>query len=218
MSGAEVFLHCPELAALGIEHGFGTRLSRDAVLAESVQAKQVHGTDVLRAPLDEPEARADALWTSAPGLAVAVRTADCVPILLVDQRFRGVAAVHAGWRGSAARIAARAVAVLCGGIGARPAELCAAIGPHIGACCYEVDQPVVQAIGDPDVFAPARPGHAYLDLFELNRRQLVQAGLVAESISSVRGCTSCDARFESHRRDRAAGRMLHYVRMKGNRP
>lgn len=214
----EVFLCCPKLAALGVEHGFGTRRSRDALLPELVQVKQVHGTDVLRAPLAEADARGDALWTSTPGVAVAVRTADCVPILLVDQRGRGVAAVHAGWRGSAAGIAARAVAVLCSGIGAEPSELRAAIGPHIGPCCYEIDGPVLAAIQDPDVFSPARPGHAYLNLFELNRRQLVRAGLVEDSISSVQVCTSCDVRFESYRRDRAAGRMLHYVRMKHNGP
>jgi YfiH family protein len=218
MSAEEMFLHCPALAALGVEHGFGTRGSRDARLADLVQVKQVHGTDVLRAPLVEADASADALWTSEPGLAVAVRTADCVPILLVDQRGRGVAAVHAGWRGSAAGIAARAVEALCRGIGAEPTELCAAIGPHIRRCCYEVDAPVMAAIDDPDVFAPARPGHAYLDLFELNRRQLVRAGLGSDSIACVHGCTSCDGRFESYRRDRAAGRMLNYLRMKRNGP
>jgi YfiH family protein len=218
MTGPEVFLHSPVLTALGVEHGFGTRHSREAAVPDLVQVKQVHGTDVLRAPLAAPDRRADALWTSMPGLAVAVRTADCVPILLVDQRGRGVAAVHAGWRGSAAGIASRAVAVLCHGTGAAPAELCAAIGPHIGACCYEIDAPVMDAIAETEVFLPARPGHAYLNLFELNRRQLVRAGLSADSISSVAGCTSCDMRFESYRRDRAGGRMLHYVRMKSNGP
>jgi YfiH family protein len=213
----EVFLRCPALAALGIEHGFGTRLSRDAQLRELVSVKQVHGTDVLRAPLAQP-ASADALWTSTPGLAVAVRTADCVPILLADKGGRGVAAIHAGWRGSAAGIAERGVAELCRGIGAAPSELCAAIGPHIGPCCYEIDAPVLAAIDDRDVFKPARSGHAYLDLFELNRRQLLRAGLRADSISSVQGCTSCDARFDSYRRDRGAGRMLHYIRMRGSGP
>lgn len=218
MTDLEVFLRSPALTALGVEHGFGTRHSREATVSELVQVKQVHGNDVLRAPLAAPDSRADALWTSTPGLAVAVRTADCVPILLVDQLGRGVAAVHAGWRGSAARIASRAVTVLCHGIGAAPAELRAAIGPHIGPCCYEVDAPVMDAIAEPEVFFPARPGHAYLNLFELNRRQLVEAGLSADSISSVAGCTSCDARFESYRRDRAGGRMLHYVRMKSDGP
>jgi polyphenol oxidase len=214
----EIFLHCPELLALGIEHGFGTRLSRDASVPGLVSVKQVHGVEVLRAPLSSEPASADALWTSQPGVAVSVRTADCVPILLVDQRKRGVAAVHAGWRGSAAGIAARAVAVLCRGIGAAPAELRATIGPHIGPCCYEVDRPVLEAIDDAEVFTPARPGHAYLNLLELNRRQLVRAGLTADSIRCVSGCTSCERRFESYRRDRAAGRMLHYVRMGSSGP
>jgi polyphenol oxidase len=212
----EVFLQAPALAALGIEHGFGTRHSRDVSVPGVVTVKQVHGTDVLEAPLVVEPASGDALWTAAPGIAVAVRTADCVPVLLVDQRRRGVAAVHAGWRGSAAGIAARAVAALCHGIGAEPSELRAAIGPHIGPCCYEVDGPVVGAIEeqDRDVLTPARAGHAYLSLLELNRRQLIRAGLTADSIACVPGCTSCDARFESYRRDRAAGRMLTYVRMR----
>ena len=212
------FLHCPELAARGFEHGFGTRGSGDAALSDLVTVRQVHGRDVLRAPLPAGAQSADALWTSQPGLAVAVRTADCVPILLVDQRSRAVAAVHAGWRGSAARIAEHAVATLCASIGAAPGELCAAIGPHIGPCCYEVDGPVLAAIDEPRVFRGAsRPGHAQLDLLQLNRLQLLRAGLHADSIWSVAGCTSCEPRFDSYRRDRSsggAGRMLHYVRMK----
>jgi polyphenol oxidase len=211
----EVFLQCPELVARGVEHGFGTRLSESAPLAELATVRQVHGTDVLRAPLGDREACADALWTSQAGLAVAVHTADCVPILLIDQGSRGVAAVHAGWRGSAARIAEHAVRVFGSAIGAAPRDLAAAVGPHIGPCCYEVDAPVILAVDDPGVFRDAvRPGHAYLDLRELNRRQLVRAGLSEESIWFVDGCTSCDRRFHSYRREPGAGRMLHYVRMR----
>jgi polyphenol oxidase len=214
-----VFLRSPQLLERGVEHGFGTRLSRDAAPRDCATVRQVHGTDVRRAPLGAGDASADALWTSQPGLAVAVRTADCVPILLVDQRSRGVAAVHAGWRGSAARMAEHAVRVLAQGIDATPAELVAVIGPHIGPCCYEVDEPVMAAVDDPGVFrAAGRSGHAYLDLRELNRRQLLRAGLAEESIWFVEGCTSCDARFDSYRRDRGAGRMLHYVRMNGDGP
>ena len=89
----------------------------------------------------------------------------------------------------------------------------AAIGPHIGPCCYEVDDPVRERIPDDAVFAPAsRPGHYMLDLFELNRRQLVRAGVTR--IERVGGCTCCEPeRYASYRRSGSGQRMLHWVRM-----
>ena len=137
-----------------------------------------------------------------------------MPILLVDARRRAVAAVHAGWRGTAVRIARHAVARLGAELDADPADFVAALGPHIGVCCYEVDEPVRRAIEDPRAFrAAARAGHFMLDLFECNRSQLLAAGLSPANVSRVGGCTACTAgRYLSYRRD-GAGRMLHYVRM-----
>jgi YfiH family protein len=162
-----------------------------------------------------PGAEADALWTDAPGEAVGVQTADCVPILLVQRERRAVAAVHAGWRGTAARVAELSVAGLCHALGCSAAELVAAVGPHIGPCCYEVDEPVRRAIDQPAAFAPAvRPGHYMLDLMRCTREQLERAGLAPGAIRRVGGCTACDpARYPSFRRDRSGARMLHYVRM-----
>ncbi len=180
------------------------------------RAKQVHGTALARAPFAAmPEA--DAVWTAAPGVAVGVVTADCVPILLADPRGRFVCAIHAGWRGSAAKIASRSVRALCAATKTRPADLVAAIGPHIGACCYEVDEPVLQAIPERSVFTPAdRPGHAMLDLFALNRLRLVGAGVPARAIERVGGCTLCDPshRYASYRRDKSKGQMLHFIRVR----
>jgi purine-nucleoside/S-methyl-5'-thioadenosine phosphorylase / adenosine deaminase len=154
------------------------------------------------------------VWTELRGGAVGVVTADCVPILVVERRGRFACAIHAGWRGSAARIAARTIRGLVGATGARPADLVAAIGPHIGACCYEVDEPVLAAIPERSVFRLTRPGHAQLDLFALNRLQLVGAGVPARAIERVGGCTACNpSRYASYRRDGTAGRLVHFVRL-----
>jgi YfiH family protein len=207
------FLRAAELDALGVEHGFGTRASESARIAGLRTVRQVHGRRVLRVPPHSGELEADALLTTEPGWAVAVRTADCVPILLADRERRGVAAVHAGWRGSAARIGEHAVHALCEACGAEPSDLLAVIGPHIQACCYEVDDPVRDQIGEHSVFVFAdRPGHYRLDLQRLNRLQLGRAGV--RTIASVGGCTSCDAeRYASYRRDGMAGRMISYIKL-----
>lgn len=212
---AQLFEHSPDLDALGVEHGFGLRGSDAAPPAGLVTARQVHGTRLARIPTDERGLEADALFTTAPGVAVGVRTADCVPILLVDSQRRGVAAVHAGWRGSAARIAELAVLGMAEALAVGPENIWAVVGPHIGACCYEVDEPVRAAIGDSGALvAAARSGHYMLDLYELNREQLVRAGVAHAKVVRVGSCTSCHAdRYPSYRRDGTGGRVLHYVRM-----
>lgn len=214
MSGP-AFLRAKSLEALGVEHGFGTRFSAGAAPPDVVFAKQVHGTTLVRAPLERSGVEADAVWASQPGVAVGVVTADCVPILIAHRSGRFVCAVHAGWRGSAARIAAKSVRALVAATGAKPGDLVAAVGPHIGPCCYEVDAPVIGAIPERSVFRAAKsPDHALLDLFALNRLQLVGAGVPARDIERVGGCTMCDpALYVSFRRDRVSGRMLHWARV-----
>jgi YfiH family protein len=207
------FLRAAELDGIGVEHGFGTRASESARIPELRMVRQVHGRRVVRVPPHSSELEADALLTTEPGLGVAVRTADCVPILLADRERRGVAAVHAGWRGSAACIVEHAVHALCEACGAAPRDLVGVIGPHIQACCYEVDDPVRNQIVEHSVFVSAdRPGHYRLDLQRLNRLQLGRAGV--GTIASVGGCTSCDAeRYASFRRDGTAGRMISYIKL-----
>jgi YfiH family protein len=207
------FLRARLFDELGIEHGFGTRFSAGAAPADLFLAKQVHGDALARAPFDgRPEA--DAVWTDRAGAAVGVVTADCVPILVAHTRGGFVCAIHAGWRGSAARIAAKTVRALIAASHASPGDFVAAIGPHVGPCCYEVDAPVIRAIQERSVLRPAaKPEHAMLDLFALNRLQLVGAGVPARAIERVGGCTMCDPDlYFSYRRDRVAGRMLHFVR------
>ena len=200
--------------SLGIEHGFGTARSSEAHVDDLSLAVQVHDRTLCRAPGLAVGAEADALYTTEPGAAVGVVTADCVPLLLADVDRCVVAAVHAGWRGSALGIAASAVNEIARLASIVPERMVAAIGPHIGPCCYEVDDPVRERMPDDDaVFAPAsRPGHYMLDLFELNRRQLERAGVTR--IVRVGGCTCCEPeRYASYRRDGSGSRMLHWVRM-----
>ena len=107
------------------------------------ELRQIHSALVWRDP--RPRQAGDGLMTNRSGLRLAIRTADCLPILLADQRLRVVAAVHAGWRGTLARIAERTVGEMRAAYGCRPEDMLAAIGPGIGGCCYEVGPEIVQA-------------------------------------------------------------------------
>jgi YfiH family protein len=214
------FLEHPLLAARGAEHGFGLRGA--AGPADLARPRQVHGRAVARAlgaawPLGD----ADAVWSDAPAVAVGVVTADCVPILLAGEDARIAAAVHAGWRGLAEGVIGAALDALRTA-GAAPETLVAAIGPCIGACCYEVDEPVLARLrarfpGGLGRHAHAtRPGHARIDLGALARLEL-EAALPRGAVGALAdACTRCDARrFESYRRDGArAGRLVHWIRVR----
>ncbi len=151
----------------------------------------------------------DALVTDRPGVLIGVRTADCVPILIADPEHHAVAAVHAGWRGTAEGIVAKAIGRLADEYGSEPKELHAAFGPCIGPCCYEVG-PEVAARFHPWV-SDLQPGKkAHLDLTKVNKRQLTHAGLSPAKIYSGSLCTHCGpAELHSYRRDGPkAGRMI----------
>jgi hypothetical protein len=208
---AALFEHAPALLAIGIDHGFGLRGSAAAAPPRLCTARQVHGTRLLEAP-GAALVEADALFTRIRGVAVGVYTADCVPLMIVAPEGCGVAAVHAGWRGSAAQIASLAARDLARRVGCATGDLTAAIGPHIGPCCYEVDEPVLVRITEPRVLRPGRPGHASLDLGLLNLLQLLRAGIRPEAISRVGGCTRCHPERYLSYRGGAHGRMLHFVR------
>ena len=183
---------------------------------------QIHSDVVhLLDALPERAPRGDAAITRAPGLLLGVQTADCVPILLVDAKQRGVATVHAGWRGTLRRIAAKAIGRMQMVWGTRPENVLAALGPAIGRCCYEVGPEVAQAYAGQ--FAQARewfdgpfdqlasgeepnplkwltmapPGHdppprrVQLDLRAANRWQLLDAGVPASNIFASELCTAC---------------------------
>jgi len=197
------------------------RLCRAAGLvdAEPVVLRQVHGSHVvgLATAADAlPEADAVvALRLDRPQRSLAVRTADCVPILIADDRGRAVAAVHAGWRGTAASVVRRCVERLCES-GIDPAELRAALGPAVGPCCYTVGDEVGRAVAAATGVAETRitrrigPTELRLDLRAANRRQLEAAGVDPQRIGSAPWCTACSPElfFSYRRQGRAAGRMM----------
>jgi YfiH family protein len=183
------------------------------------RVRQVHGTRVIH--LQDPTLpaeEADAVLSATPGLAACVSVADCVPILLADPGSGAVAAVHAGWRGTIARVSRAAVRALALLGDAPPARLLAAVGPSIGPCCYQVSPDVAsrfaQEIG-PVVLGG--DGGPHLDLWEANRRVLVEAGLAPDRVEVAGRCTACDIeRFFSHRRDRGrTGRHAAFIGPRG---
>jgi polyphenol oxidase len=196
-----------------IEHGFGTRyapLSQDGMAS----LKQVHSAVPLVA--DRPEGcvgEGDALLTREPGVTVSVRTADCFPVLLVDMHHHAVAAVHAGWRGTADGVVVEALRRMRAEFGTNAVDISAAVGPGIGACCYQVGEEVARRFG----LAEVGLGQAgRLDLAAENVRQLTLEGVRRQQITLAGLCTQCDpALFYSWRRDReSVGRMISYVVVK----
>ncbi len=177
-------------------------------------AVQEHGTRVHVVKSGSMPTRGDGLWTQTPELLIGVRVADCVPILLWDPSAQAVAAVHAGWRGTAGNIVGEALR-RGAKLGVKPANTRAAIGPCIEACCFEVGAEVIGAlreIGLTDLEICARTGprgKPHIDLRRCNRALLRRAGLQDTYIEDVGGCTRCHPkRYESYRRDGpASGRM-----------
>lgn len=188
-------------------HGFGTRLSDVPDLFGNLATlKQIHSATCVPA-VGRPGllGEGDALLENMPGAVVAVKTADCLPILLVDERRRAVAAVHAGWRGTVAHIAARAAEAMGARFGTEWRDLHAAIGPGIGLCCYEVGPEVAAHFGG--------QGRGHIDLAAENRRQLEAVGVTPGRVYASNLCTMCrPEEFHSFRRDQqAAGRLHSFV-------
>jgi YfiH family protein len=196
--------------------------------------KQVHSDVIYRvgsaADCQKP-CTGDGLISNVPGLLLAIQTADCLPVLLIDPQKRAVGAFHAGWRGTFKRIVAKGVGAMQQHFGSDPKKILAAIGPGIHACCYEVGRDLrtrfeaqfdyakdlFVEVSDHDpirekypmLFLTARaPGHSdlgpqiHLDLVEANRRQLLDVGVPAKNISASGLCTSCNTdRLFSYRKE-----------------
>jgi YfiH family protein len=230
------FMTVPALRGLSwLFHGFGTRNFSENDLwaaaaehgARSVLLRQIHSARVL--VLDEAPAglpappEADATATRRPGLALVIKTADCLPLFLIDPEQRAVAAVHAGWRGTSHRIAAEAVETMTRAFGTRPASLLAALGPCIGGACYEVGEDVAASFRRDSTSAAlftavaGRPGKYLFDLRAANRSQLENAGLPAANIHEAGVCTHCDSRLLSYRRDRRSDlRLFNFIGIRAN--
>jgi hypothetical protein len=182
----------------------------------------------------------DALVTNQPGILLSIRTADCLPVLLVDPKHRAVGAVHAGWRGALARIIEKAVGEMRRRFQTEPARLLAALGPSIRVCCYEVGEEVVEAFQGripaaesffrrvsaaapeldpacrqayPPAHAPRMSPAAHLDLIAVASAQLRAAGLTPRHIFTSEYCTACRPDlFFSHRTEGAwTGRMMAVI-------
>ncbi|HEY3840830.1 MAG TPA: peptidoglycan editing factor PgeF [Bryobacteraceae bacterium] len=196
-----------------IEFDFGTRNSvfpSDIVTVHQVHSASVRVNHGQARCADDKRPDADALVENTPGVAVGVRTADCVPVLLADPVRRVVAAVHAGWRGTAAQIVPVTLQTMDREFGSRADDVHAAIGPSIGPCCYEVGPEVAREFG------VTASGRVHLDLWRMNAKQLMAAGVRAENISVAEDCSMCNsATYHSFRRDReAAGRMISWIRIR----
>jgi polyphenol oxidase len=204
------------LKKLGVARG---RKHWPLVTLRQVHSDLIHCVDAAP-PASAPPLVGDGLITNMPEILLAVQTADCLPILVVDRKRRVVGVFHAGWRGTVKRIAQKGVGEMRRHFGSRPRDLVAAIGPGIRGCCYEVGEEVRRNFESqfvygrelfrevkesdpvreryPLLFLTARaPGHSdlpvklFLDLVEANRRQLIDAGLSPRNIDTKAPCTAC---------------------------
>lgn len=194
-----------------VAEAFGT--DEDKIFTVS----QVHSDRIViidrtdTAPEDVKPFEADAIITDIKGISVGILTADCVPLLFLDSRNKVMAAVHAGWKGTASKIASKTVKMMIERFESRPQEIRAAIGPAIGACCYEVGQEVVDAVGYRGNASVQREGKWYLDLPRANLLQLQEMGITDIDVSGI--CTSCRTDlFFSHRKEMGkTGRQLSFI-------
>lgn len=182
-----------------------------------IKLKQVHSGVVV--DIDDTSAASDAVEgdaavTSVRGIMLGVQTADCVPILIADSEGRAAAAIHAGWRGTAARIVEASVARLVEKFHIDTTALTAAIGPHIGVCCYEIGEDVLSAMPDSNsIERRAEWPKPHLNLLHANRQQLLKAGIPESHIHVSSLCTKCRGDlFHSFRRDgKAMGHMFSII-------
>ena len=208
--------------------------------------RQIHSAIIhkIMSKDDRPEA-GDGLITNLPGVLISVKTADCLPVIVVDPKQQAVGVFHAGWRGTVQRIVEKGVGEMRKHFGSDSADLLAVIGPGIGKCCYQVGDEVIDKFDSqfaysrelfeevfdshalhvkyPLLFLNQRaPGHGepatspHLDLAKANHYQLRDAGVPDQNITALDYCTSCRTDlFFSHRKERATGRMMATVGIRG---
>ena len=227
------------LKELGVASG---RRSWPLISLRQIHSDLIHRVDAVTAQL----LVGDGLVTDTPGLVLAVQTADCLPIILADRKRRAVGVFHAGWRGTVKRIVEKGVGEMRKYFGSDPRNLIAAIGPGVQGCCYDVGEEVrtkfeiqfayasslFREVKESDpvrekyplLFLTARaPGHSelparlFLDLVEANRRQLVDAGVLAKNIDAAAPCTSCHTEqlFSFRAEKGVTGRMMAVAGIRG---
>jgi polyphenol oxidase len=192
-------------------------------------AQQVHGTEIKvvtktfkgRGILEFSYAipNTDAIITNEPGLALMTNYADCVPIFFLDPVQKAIGLAHAGWKGTAAEIGPKTLLALQESFGSKPTDCLVAIGPSIGACCYEVSDHLFEAFAkfsyQKDLFEDKGNGKWMLNLWEANRRQLLSAGVKDSNLTIAEVCTSCNNQLLfSHRADGGkTGRLAAIIKL-----
>jgi YfiH family protein len=192
-----------------------------------VTVNQIHGNRLLIVDEKTQDWRHggkleyDGIISAMPGVALGIKTADCVPVFLADRAKRVVGAVHAGWKGTSLEIAAKAVGVFIKEFASTPANILAVIGPSIGSCCYEVDESVFHNFDNNQsresfLIEGKKEGKWMLDLPAANRSQLLDAGVSPDNIFSADICTSCSGdTFFSHRgENRDTGRQINFIMLR----
>lgn len=222
------YLTIPQLEEISfLVHGFGTRsLTEEKMKSRDewrnfhfIYLQQVH-SDWVRC-VEEPLSftlKGDALITDKPDLLLIIQTADCLPVFLVDDSRKVIAAVHAGWKGTGHHIVEKTLLVLKEKYGCSLSSLWAAMGPSIGPDCYEVGGDVRRRVGDDRFFSPVNPEGKIIEskyLFDLrgaNRRHMLDWGMKEDHIFSLQKCTHCCQDMHSYRREREkAGRLLNFI-------
>ena len=216
----EEYLTLPLLDRPGFFHFFGKKeLSEDAVNLFSkgrfVRLLQVHGDGIVQSPTaTEGRPTGDALITDQPGTFLTIFTADCLPVIIIDPNRRAIGISHAGWKGTLLRIVAKTVSAMTQAYGSDPSSLLIGMGPRIGPCCFEVDQDVWGQIESnldykEGVLVRKQGGKGWISLAQLNRIQLLSAGIKPENIADTELCTRCHPNlFHSYRRNKIKGQNM----------
>ena len=207
------------------------RVDEDEILSPNRRIRDlgvaIHLLDDLVAPAEDARGDTiycDAIVSNARGVLAGVKTADCVPILIGDPSTGAFAAVHAGWRGTLAEVAIKALQRITAVYNTNPRDVCVAIGPAAGSCCYEVGVDVIEPFRkkfpNPELFTETREHHACIDLLESNREQLISAGVAPDRINIAPLCTMCRTDlFFSYRREKSihgkVGRLMSVIGRKG---
>ncbi|MCD9024419.1 peptidoglycan editing factor PgeF [Cohnella silvisoli] len=190
-------------------------------------AEQVHGNNVYLVTSDDAGrgrfdrlsaiADTDALITNVPGVLLAMYFADCVPLYFYDPVTESIGLAHAGWKGTVSEIAVKTVEKMTAAFGTEPKNLMAAIGPSIGASCYEVDESVLQHVRPLDdksiIQISPSSDRAQLDLKHLNRHLMIKAGIMPSRIEMSSWCTGCrtDLLFSHRMENGTTGRMMSWL-------
>lgn len=208
-------------------HGFGTKNWRVSNLKRKPEwrnfkhlfLKQIH-SDVIQCIDEIPDKnlKGDAIITSLRSVLLIIKTADCLPILIVDESQNIIAAAHAGWKGTQKRVVQKLIKVMNSHYGCQTSSLLLATGPCVELACYEVGKDVKESFmegGHSQEFFrkhPLQEGKYFFDLRGANLSQMIELGVKRENVFSVDVCTFCHENLASYRREKkGAGRMLSFI-------